>query len=443
MLQAWKQALELLSQRLDDAEFEAAARGLRPIRIQGKTILVEASDQRSVDVLQQRFLRDIEESVSLASGTSLRVLLQAPASAQQELFPLPAKGIEVDASRRRRASGLQPQYTFDNFVVGSGSQFAHAACRAVANLPGETYNPLFIYGSVGVGKTHLVNAIGNAIIDREPIARVQYVTSEGFMNELIAAIQREGMAELKARFRRVDVLIIEDVQFLAGRERTQEEFFHTFNALYESRRQIILTSDRFPKDIPQLEERLRNRFEWGLIADIQAPDVETRVAILLRKAEDDGIRLPADVAMFLASRYQSNVRELEGALTRIAAHSSLQGLEINLDLATSVLRESEQTQRLPITIDAVQRAVCSYFGVGANDLRSKKRTRTIALPRQVAMFLCRRYTDASFPAIGEHFGGRDHSTVIHSTQVVADRMKEDQSLRAAIDSIARVLESGG
>lgn len=443
MLQAWKQALELLGQRLDDPEFDGAARGLLPLRFQGKTILVEAADQRAVDTLQQRFLRDVEEAVSLASGTSLRVVFQAPSSAQQELFPVPTKAAEVDLSRRRRQSGLQPQYTFDNFVVGSGSQFAHAACRAVANLPGETYNPLFVYGSVGVGKTHLVNAIGNAVIDREPIARVQYVTSEAFMNDLITAIQREGMADLKARFRRVDVLIIEDVQFLAGRERTQEEFFHTFNALYESRRQIILTSDRFPKDIPQLEERLRNRFEWGLIADIQAPDVETRVAIVLRKAEDEGLRVPHDVALFLASRYESNVRELEGALTRIAAHSSLQGLEINMEMASAVLRDRERAQRPPITIDAVQKAVCSYYSIGTTEIRSKKRTRTIALPRQVAMFLCRRYTDASYPAIGDHFGGRDHSTVIHATQVVGERLKEDAALRAAIESIGRVLESGG
>ena len=444
MLQAWRQALELLRQRLDDVEFDALSRSLRPVRVHGRTLLVEAPDSRAVEKINQRFLRAIEEAVSQAAGAATRVVFQPPTAAQQELFPIAAaNGERREASRSRRSSGIQERLTFDSFVVGGGSQFAHAACRAVANLPGETYNPLFLYGGVGLGKTHLVNAIGNAIFEREPNARVLYITSESFMNELITALRRDRMDEFRSRFRRIEVLIVDDVQFLAGRERTQEEFFHTFNALYEGRHQIVLTSDKFPKDIPDLEERLRNRFEWGLIADIQAPDVETRVAILQRKGEDEQIELPDDVAMLLAARFESNVRELEGALTRLAAHASIHKRPLDLALAHEVLHESKTRERLPITIEAVQKAVCEYFHVRTTDLRSKKRTRTIAVPRQVAMYLCRRLTDASFPSIGDRFGGRDHSTVIHAAQVVDERIKQDPALRSAVERISRMLENGG
>lgn len=444
MLQAWRQALELLRQRLDDLEFDALAGTLRPLRVHGRTLLVEAPDLRAVEKINQRFLRPIEEAFSQAFGTATRVVFQPPAAAQQELFPREAADAgRPDTSKARRSSGLVERLTFDSFVVGGGSQFAHAACRAVANLPGETYNPLFLYGGVGLGKTHLVNAIGNAIFERDPNARVLHLTSESFMNELITALRRDRMSEFRARFRRIEVLIVDDVQFLAGRERTQEEFFHTFNALYEGRHQIVLTSDKFPKDIPDLEERLRNRFEWGLIADIQAPDVETRVAILQRKAEDEQIDLPDDVAMFLAERFETNVRELEGALTRLAAHASIYNRVLDLALAHEVLHESALRERTPITIEAVQKAVCEYFHVRSADLRSKKRTRTIAVPRQVAMYLCRRLTNASFPSIGDRFGGRDHSTVIHAAQVVNERIKQDPVLRSAVERISRMLENGG
>lgn len=444
MLQTWRQALELLRQRVDDAEFEALSRSLRPLRVQGRTILIEAPDSHTVEKINQRFLRPIEEAVSQAAGAATRVVFQPPAASQQELFPVTQTAPPAALSNRaRRASGLQEHLTFENFIVGGSSQFAHAACRAVANLPGETYNPLFLYGGVGLGKTHLVNAIGNAIFDRDPNARVLYITSESFMNELINALRRDKMNEFRARFRRVEVLILDDVQFLAGRERTQEEFFHTFNALYEARHQIILTSDKFPKDIADLEERLRNRFEWGLIADIQAPDVETRIAILQRKAEDEQIDLPGDVAMFLAGRFETNVRELEGALTRLAAHASIHQRSLDLRLAHEVLQREPAADRTPITIEAVQKAVCEYFHVRSTDLRSKKRTRTIAVPRQVAMYLCRRLTDASFPSIGDRFGGRDHSTVIHAAQVVDERIKQDPALRSAVERISRMLETGG
>jgi len=288
-----------------------------------------------------------------------------------------------------------------------------------------------------------VNAIGHQILERNPDRRLVYVSAESFMNELISALRRDRMDDFKSRFRRIDVLILDDVQFLAGRERTQEEFFHTFNSLYESHRQIVLTSDKFPKEIPDLEERLRNRFEWGLIADIQSPDLETRVAILQKKAEAERIELPHDVALFLARHIDSNVRELEGSLTRLGAFASLNKCEITVDFARDVLQSMLREKDTAITIESIQKAVCDFFRIRPADLRSKKRTRTVAVPRQVAMYLCRRHTQASFPVIGDRFGGRDHSTVIHAMQVVDERIKQDATFRATVERIERMLESSG
>jgi chromosomal replication initiator protein len=444
MEQAWKQSLDILRGRIDPADYDTFVRRLRPVAAKDRNLLVEAPNKLAVDLISDRYLGLIEEVLSQTLGAPIRVLLQPPAALQQELFPLslptpPTSG----PGRARHTSTLISKYTFDNFVVGASNQFAQAACKAVANLPGNHYNPLFLYGGVGLGKTHLVNAIGHQILDRDAERRVLYLSSESFMNELINALRRDRMDEFKNRFRRIDVLIVDDVQFLAGRERTQEEFFHTFNSLYEGRRQIVLTSDKFPKEIPELEERLRNRFEWGLIADIQPPDVETRVAILQKKAEVERIELPHEVALFLAASIDSNVRELEGSLTRLGAFASLNKCEITVDFARQVLQSILREKSSSITIDSIQKAVCEFFRVRSADLRSKKRTRTIAVPRQVAMFLCRRYTDASFPTIGERFGGRDHSTVIHAAQVVDQRMKDDPTFRATIERLQRLLETEG
>jgi chromosomal replication initiator protein len=443
MEHAWQQTIEVLRDRIDAADYDSFIRRLRPIAAKDRNLLVEAPSRPAVGLISERYLALIEEVLSQHMGAPIRVLLQEPMALQQELFPLSVPNPAATAAKIRRVSTLIPKYTFDNFVVGASNQFAHAACRAVANLPGNHYNPLFLYGGVGLGKTHLVNAIGHQILDRDPDRKVVYLSCESFMNELINALRRDRMDEFKARFRRIDALIVDDVQFLAGRERTQEEFFHTFNSLYEARRQIVLTSDKFPKEIPDLEERLRNRFEWGLIADIQPPDLETRVAILEKKAEVEHIDLPQEVALFLASQIDSNVRELEGSLTRLGAFASLNKAEITVEFARQVLQNILREKKSTITIDSIQKAVCDFFHVRAADLRSKKRTRTVALPRQVAMFLCRRYTDASFPTIGERFGGRDHSTVIHATQVVDQRMKEDAAFRATVDRLQRLLESGG
>jgi len=444
MEQAWKQSLEILRDRIDASDYDTLIRRLHPVAARGKNLLVEAPNKLAVDLVTARYLLLIEEVLSQAVGSPVRVLLQPPAAVQQELFPLsvPAAGFTT-GPRMRRASSLIAKYTFDNFIIGASNQFAHAACKAVANQPGDHYNPLFIYGGVGLGKTHLVNAIGHQILDRSPDRRVIYLSSESFMNELITALRRDHMDDFKNRFRRIDVLILDDVQFLAGRERTQEEFFHTFNSLYESHRQIVLTSDKFPKEIPDLEERLRNRFEWGLIADIQPPDMETRVAILQKKAEAEGIELPHDVALFLASNIDSNVRELEGSLTRLGAFASLNKCEITVDFAKQVLQSILREKDSTITIESIQKAISEFFHVRPADLRSKKRNRTIAVPRQVAMYLCRRYTQASFPVIGDRFGGRDHSTVIHATQVVDQRIKQDPTFRATVERLERLLENGG
>ncbi|HWP35427.1 MAG TPA: chromosomal replication initiator protein DnaA, partial [Thermodesulfobacteriota bacterium] len=339
------------------------------------------------------------------------------------------------------AYGLNPAYTFDTFVVGAGNQFAHAACLAVGQGAARTYNPLFLYGGVGLGKTHLITAIGHAVLARQPAARVLYLSAERFTNDLITALRLERMPEFHNRYRNAcDVLLVDDIQFIAGKERTQEEFFHTFNALHAAGKQIVLTSDRFPKEIAGLEERLRTRFEWGLIADIQPPDVETKVAILKKKAEASGLALPDDVALLLASSTSSNVRELEGLLTRLCAHVELTGRALTLELAREVLRELQPKPTRELTVEDVQRAVASFYNLRVADLKSQRRLKVVTLPRQIAMYLARTCTKASFPEIGARFGGKDHSTVIHAVRQIEARLKQDLALRRTIESLRASLE---
>jgi chromosomal replication initiator protein len=441
MQTTWKRVLAAVDGQIEPSDLHDFVSRLRPIGHDRGTLILLGPSKHAVDLIRQRYLQTIEAALAReTAGALTEVQLQVPTLGQQELFPTAAPAPEP-ARHNARLAGLLPKYTFDSFVVGASNQFAHAACKAVASQPGDHYNPLFIYGGVGLGKTHLVNAIGHEVIDRNPEARVVYLSSESFMNELIAALRRDRMDEFKNRFRRIDVLIVDDVQFLAGRERTQEEFFHTFNSLYEAHRQIVLTSDKFPKEIPDLEERLRNRFEWGLIADIQPPDMETRVAILEKKAEFEQIELPYDVAVFLASNIDSNVRELEGSLTRLGAFASLNRCSITVEFAREVLHSvlRDKAERA-ITIESIQKTVCEFYNIKPNDLRSKKKTRNVALPRQIAMYLCRRYTAASFPVIGDRFGGRDHSTVIHAAQVVERRLQQDASLRATVERLEKIID---
>jgi chromosomal replication initiator protein len=337
------------------------------------------------------------------------------------------------------AAQLNPRYTFDAFVIGSGNQFAHAACQAVAERPSKAYNPLFLYGGVGMGKTHLMQAIGHEIKRRLPQAAICYVSSEKFTNEMINSLRYDKMTSFRDKFRGVDVLLVDDIQFLAQKERTQEEFFHTFNALHESMKQIVIASDRPPKELAEVEDRLRSRFEWGLIADIQPPDLETKVAILQKKSEQEKVTLPTDVALYIASNIRSNVRELEGALIRLVAHSSLIGAEITLPYAQQVLKNFIDSQARKVTIEAIQKAVAEQFGLRLVEIKAKNNSRAIVYPRQIAMYLAKHLTEASLPEIGRQFGGKHHTTVLHSVEKIDEARKNDKDLNRLINKLTEQL----
>jgi len=329
-------------------------------------------------------------------------------------------------------AGLNPRYTFDTFIVGSSNQFAHAACRAVAEAPSRSYNPLFIYGGVGLGKTHLMHAVGHYVLQHDRNLKLTYISSERFMNEMINAVRYDRVLDFRERYRSVDVLLVDDIQFLAGKEGTQTEFFHTFNALYDSQKQIVLSSDCPPHEIPALEERLRSRFEWGLTADIQSPDLETKVAILKRKAETEAVPLPDNVAMYIAGKIKSNIRELEGSLIRLIAYASLTGQEITLPLTQEVLKNVLDHDVKAVTIEIIQKFVADYYNLKMVDLKSRNNAKSVAMPRQIAMYLCKSLTHASLPEIGRSFGGKHHSTVIHSIRKVEDMRKKDMDFNSLI-----------
>ncbi|MGH7806388.1 MAG: chromosomal replication initiator protein DnaA, partial [Candidatus Binatia bacterium] len=428
--------------------------------VKDRSAVLQLPNKFFVDHIADNYHDALLESFRTICGDVSDVRLHSNPSRQGELF-LPAEDAAPAAATGRHPANAQPmpaptvtairptsrfgtlvpKYTFASFVVGASNQFAHAAAQAVANQPGEHYNPLFIYGGVGLGKTHLINAIGHRIVERNNAARVGYVSAETFMNELIAALKRDRMDDFKNRFRKLDILILDDVQFIAGRERTQEEFFHTFNVLHESRRQIVLTSDKTPKDIPHLEDRLRNRFEWGLIADIQAPDIETRIAILQRKAELDRLHLPQEVTVYLASKFESNIRELEGSLTRLAALASLGQKPITIEFAKEALKDLLKDRTLQVTVEVVQKVVCEQFGIRLVDMKSARRTRNLAFARQVAMYLSRKLAAASLPSIGDKFGKRDHSTVFHGIRTIEQRLEDDPGFQTLVAKLERVIGS--
>ena len=360
-------------------------------------------------------------------GTPLPTLVEDP--------PPPPR--EPDAAGDMPASaqgGLNPRYTFDTFIVGPSNQFAHAACRAVAEAPSRSYNPLFIYGGVGLGKTHLMHAIGQYVLQHDPSLKLTYISSERFMNEMINALRYDRILDFRERYRSVDVLLVDDIQFVSGKEGTQTEFFHTFNALYDAQKQIVLSSDRPPHEIPALEERLRSRFEWGLIADIQPPDLETKAAILKRKAEAEVVPLPDDVAMYIAGRIKSNIRELEGSLIRLIAYASLTGREISLELTREVLKDVIDQDDRAVTIESIQKFVSDYYQLKVAELKSRNNSKSIAMPRQIAMYMCKALTHASLPEIGKSFGGKHHSTVIHSIRKVDELRKRDGDFNNLINS---------
>ena len=335
--------------------------------------------------------------------------------------------------------GLNPRYTFDTFIVGPSNQFAHAACRAVAEAPSRSYNPLFIYGGVGLGKTHLMHAIGQYVLQHSRL-KLTYISSERFMNEMINSLRFDRVLEFRERYRSVDVLLVDDIQFVSGKEGTQTEFFHTFNALHDSQKQIVISSDRPPHEITQLEERLRSRFEWGLIADIQPPDIETKVAILKKKAETEAIPLPDGVALYIASRIKSNIRELEGSLIRLIAYASLTGRSLTLELAQDVLRNVLDHDEKAVTIEHIQKFVADYYQLKLAELKSRNNSKSVAMPRQVAMYLCKALTHASLPEIGRSFGGKHHSTVIHSIRKVEEMRKTDGDFNKAINNLLESLK---
>jgi chromosomal replication initiator protein len=444
--QAWGRILGRLKGSVSEQVYETWLRPLRFVTRDGSLLLVATPHQFFKQWIDENYFPQIEEAAreELGTGTSVEIVVGGEEEGEvvrdtqeQDLAP------NIDAApppQRVRNGALNTRYTFDRFVVGAGNQFAQAASFAVATDPAKSYNPLFIYGGVGLGKTHLLHAIGNLAFERNPRIRICYITAEKFTNELIYCLRTNRMQDFKERYRSVDILLVDDVQFIAGKQRTQEEFFHTFNDLYSSRRQIVVSSDKFPKEIPDLEERIQSRFEWGLVADIQPPDMETRVAILNKKADADQIPLPQDVAIFLATTIKTNIRELEGSLVRIGAHASLTKREINLELARDVLSHLIGSAERIISPDAVIKAVADYYSVKPSDLRSERKHKVVALPRQVAMYLIRSMTRCSLPDIGLRFGGRDHTTVMYAVKKIEKKVREDVSLRNIVDALRKSLE---
>ena len=427
--QIWEGATAELRSSLPEGNFTTWFARARAVGLDGGTFVLGVPSTFVKEWIETRYLAQLNGALSQAAGYPLSLMVrtdesledtaEAPSSAPPP--PPPNFSSAVESPR------FHPKYTFDSFVIGSSNRFAHAAALAVAEAPANAYNPLFIYGEAGLGKTHLLHAIGHYALETSPHSVVRYVSSEQFMNDFILALQTRTIPEFHRRYRMVDLLLVDDIQFLEGKERTQEEFFHTFNALHP-KSQLVITSDRPPKKIPTLEERLRTRFEWGLITDIQPPDLETRLAILQMKARTEGLDVPQDVLSFIASRIQTNIRELEGALIRVFAYSSLTRSEINLDLAQSVLQSLlPDNQETRVTADLVISVAAQYFDVTADEICSPSRSRPLVTARQMAMYLCRELTDDSLPRIGSRFGGRDHSTVLYAINKIKELMKESSS----------------
>lgn len=436
----WNQCKEELKNRVNKSNYEIWLDPISLVSVDEKFITISVPNNYYIDRINKDYLKLLEEIVIDIFKKNIGVNLIS----NGETGEFAVKDSIIKKEKRERVvstthiTGLNSKYTFDNFIVGNCNQFAHAAAKAVAESS-ITYNPLFIYGDVGLGKTHLMQATGNFILNNSK-KMVLYVTSETFVNDMITSIQHNKMTSFREKYRSLDVLFVDDVHFIAGKEHSQEEFFHTFNTLFESHKQIILSSDKYPREIPRLVERLKSRFEWGLIADIQPPELETRIAILKRKAEESGIDLPQDVAEFIANRVKSNIRELEGCLSRITAVSSLKGKEISLLLAEDSFRDIFKAREKAISTNDIQRAVAEYFNVRVTDLRSKKRERNISLPRQVAMHLCKELTNLSLEDIGKSFGGKDHSTVIHAQKKIEKICKENNEISTAIKQIKKSLE---
>ena len=424
----WKKTCSLLKDALAEVSYETWVATLKPLDIVDNRFLFEASTPFHKNMISSRYSELVRNALRSATRTDfeLEIYLPGETAAERERTLEHSPGVLP-------TNMLNPKYTFDTFVIGNSNRFAHAASLAVAESPADAYNPLFLYGGVGLGKTHLMHAIGHYMLHENPAIKLVYITSENFTNELISAIQNNRNTEFREKFRNVDVLMVDDIQFIAGRDSTQEEFFHTFNQLHASGKQIIISSDKPPRDIPTLEERLRSRFEWGLIADIQKPDYETRIAILRKKAQVEHIDVSDDIIAFIAEKIESNIRELEGSLTRIIAYASLSGKPLTMAVAEEALKNIlsiKDPKR--ITPDMITQAVSDFYGISPADVKSSKRNREIALPRQIAMYLTRDMTDLSLPRIGDAFGGRDHTTVMHACDKIGQMQRTDPALKNAL-----------
>lgn len=444
----WKKTLQLIKGEVASASFETFFKNTVPIETNSNELTLLAPTEFAEDILRTRYLNLIESCLSQLTSNKFEIKIISDSN-EVEQNPLKTSNnnniINNNSNNNiiRNYPRLNPKYTFDTFVIGNSNRFAHAACVAVAESPAKAYNPLFLYGGVGLGKTHLMHAIGHSIMKEQNDAKVVYVSSEKFTNELINSIKSDKNEEFRNKYRNVDILLIDDIQFIAGKEGTQEEFFHTFNALHEANKQIIISSDRPPKEIPTLEDRLRSRFEMGLIADIQPPDFETRIAILKTKAQIENIDIPNEVMNYIATYIKSNIRELEGALTRVVAYSSLINKDISYDLAVEALKDIVTTsESQEISVNRIKEKVSTAFGIKMDDFNSKKRTRTIAYPRQIAMYLSRELTDLSLPKIGNEFGGRDHTTVIHAHDKISKdlELEKNSELKEKISKIIAELK---
>ncbi|MEN2986381.1 MAG: chromosomal replication initiator protein DnaA [Thermodesulfovibrionaceae bacterium] len=429
----WNKVLEYILSKVGDSIFELWFLPLRLIDIKESTVVLEIPNRFFKDWIEDNYSNIINEGFEQILGKKIEVL-----------YVIAGKEIEnsIKEAKKRlvKKGNLNPKYTFDSFVVGPSNQFAHAAAMRVAENPGSSYNPLFIYGGVGLGKTHLITAIGNFIIDRNPELNVFYVSSEQFTTEFIAAIRHERMPEFRHKYRNVDIFLVDDIQFIAGKDSTQEEFFYTFNELYEKQKQIVISSDRPPIDISDITDRLRSRFGMGLIADIKPPEIETRIAILYKKAEIEGVKLPEDVAYFIASKVKSNVRELEGSLIKLCAYTSLTKTPITLDVAKEILKDLLPDEDKPITQELILKMVSETMGIKIQDIKSKKRTKEIANARKIAMYITKKLTNLSLAEIGNFFGGKDHSTVIYACKQIEKDKEKDENLKYLIESIIKKIK---
>ncbi|MCM3744546.1 chromosomal replication initiator protein DnaA [Sporosarcina luteola] len=442
----WNNVLSKIEDKISRPSFETWLKSTKLMSYGEENVTIAVPNSFAKDWLENHYVHLITGILSELTGEDRLIHFVVPKEMEENDFQVPKPAVkQAEKSAIQSASVmLNPKYTFDTFVIGSGNRFAHAASLAVAEAPAKSYNPLFIYGGVGLGKTHLMHAIGHYIMEQDPSSKVVYLSSEKFTNEFINSIMNNKAGDFRNQYRNVDVLLIDDIQFIAGKEQTQEEFFHTFNTLHEESKQIIISSDRPPKEIPTLEDRLRSRFEWGLITDIAPPDLETRIAILRKKAKADGLLdISDDVMLYIANQIDTNIRELEGALIRVVAYSSLVNMDITTDLAAEALRDIIPNSRpRTVSILDIQKTVGEHYNIRLEDFTAKKRTRAIAFPRQIAMYLSRELTDSSLPKIGSEFGGRDHSTVIHAHEKISKQLKDDQNLQQDIQDIKSILGRG-